>query len=426
MELGDPLIIYSTLMPVHTVIILTVGWFFYKSNVKGKVGNDLVSVIIPIYNQESIIGKVIEAIYCSTYKNVEVIAVNDGSKDGTKEVLDSLVGKYPLLKVMHKKNGGKRRAVATGFYESKGKYVVLIDSDSIIERLCISEFMKTFNAHPDVGAVVGHIKVLNYEKNVLTRCQDAWYDFSFNIQKACESFFGTVICCSGAASAYRREAIADFIPYWAEAKTQFSDDRQLTTYVIAPQNVRADLKNVFGGKTASPISQRLMESASQYDDAEDRALTAYTLTNWKAIYVSTAIAYTDVPEKWKGFLKQQIRWKKGTVRTNFFVSAFFWRKNPLIALLFYTEFMITFTTPIILFIVYVYGPIALHLIWVPLIFLAGKLLTGFAYGVDYKFRDPGSKNWMYKPLMNLIQSFVLSWLLIPALWTYRRNQWMTR
>ena len=72
-----------------------------------------------------------------------------------------------------------------------------------------------------------------------------------------------------------------------------------------------------------------MEAMTAYDDAEDRALTAQAFVAWKTAYVASAIVYTDVPEKWNIFVKQQKRWKKGTVRGNFFVSTFFWKKNSL-------------------------------------------------------------------------------------------------
>jgi hyaluronan synthase len=426
-ELGDAFVVYSTLMPVHTLLILVAGWFFYKSNLKGKLGDELVSVIIPIYNQESIIGTVIEAAYNSSYHNIEVIAVNDGSKDGTRQVLDELRYRFPTLKVIHKENGGKRRAVATGFFESKGDYIVMIDSDSVIKRGAIEEFMKVFKADPNVGAAVGNVKALNHRASFLTKCQDAWYDFSFNAQKACESFFGNVLCCSGALSAYRREAIQGFVAYWAEAKLQMSDDRQLTSYVLAPPTTKSSLRQAFGDRQPlSPLSERLMESVARYDDSEDRGLTAHTLVNWKSVYVASAISHTEVPEKWGAFMKQQMRWKKGTLRTNFFVSAFFWRKNPIIALYFYLEFMMTFMAPLIIFVVYFYEPFVLGMFWLPLIFLSGKLLIGLGWGLDYKLRDQNTRNWMYKPVMDLIVSFLLPWLLFPAVWTYKKNKWLTR
>ncbi|MFY3741736.1 MAG: hyaluronan synthase [Candidatus Nitrosomirales archaeon] len=416
-QLNDPLIVYSTLMPLHALEIFIVGWLFFRSPANGRVGNDLVSIIIPIYNQKSMIQTVIDSIYRSTYRNIEVIAVNDGSDDGTKEILDVLASKHPSLKVIHKNNEGKRKAVATGFFASKGNYIVLIDSDSVVDEHAITEFMKTFNANPTVGAVVGYAKVWNAGKSILTKCQDVWYDYAFNIHKTCESTFGSVLCCSGCLAGYRREAIANFIPYWIKAKIHNSDDRDLTSYAIATPWAKSEL---------APFPKKLMESMAQYDDAEDRGLTAQALVEWKSVYVPTAIVYTDVPDKLKGYLKQQKRWKKGYVRSNFFVSAFFWRKNPLMSLVFYTEFMTTFTAPLITLIVLVYEPFVLRQFWIPLVFLGGQLLIGLAAGLDYKFRDPTAKNWMYKPLMNLVASFVLSWLIFPALWNYRKNEWLTR
>lgn len=417
LTLNDMLVIYATLVLIHSILILSVGWFFYRNPARGKVGNELVSVIIPVYNQREMIENVIDAIFRSTYQSIEVIAVNDGSKDGTKDILNALAGKYPALKVLHKKNEGKRKAVATGFYAAKGKYIILIDSDSVVDENAIMEFMKTFSSNPLIGAAVGQAKVWNANKNVLTKCQDAWYDYAFNIYKICESSFGNVTCCSGCLAGYKREAIADFIPYWAASKVQYSDDRALTNYAIGS----AQFKKAF-----SPLVKRLAESTSQYDDSEDRLLTVQSLIEWKAVYVASAIVYTDVPEKLKGYFRQQQRWKKGYIRSNFFASVFFWRKNPLMSLIFYTDFMTTFTLPLIIFTVLFYEPFILQEQLTPVIFMVGLLLMGLSQGLDYKFRDRTSTNWIYKPLMNLMSTFVLSWLLFPSLWTLKKNEWLTR
>ncbi len=415
--LTDPLVAYSTIMPLHALLVVIVGWFFYRNPAIGKDRNELVSVLIPVFNQESMIETVIDAIFNSTHTNLEVIAVNDGSTDNSKQILDKLSKRYPSLKVIHRKNQGKRHAVAKGFVKSSGRYVVLIDSDSVVDKNAISEFMKTFDAHPDVGSVVGYAKVWNSEKNILTKCQDAWYDYAFNIHKTTESRLGNVLCCSGCLAGYRREAIADFIPHWIKAKIQNSDDRDLTTYVIAQDWVKKEL---------APFSQKLLEAGANYDDAEDRILTAQTLTEWKSLYVSTAFVYTDVPEKLRGYIRQQTRWKKGFIRSNFFVSTFFWKKNPIMSSIFYTEFMVTFTAPLIVLIILFYEPFVLKNYWVPFAFISGSFLAGLAHGVDYKMRDPSSKNWKYKPLMNFFTSFCLSWLVIPAILTLRKNQWLTR
>lgn len=414
---SDPLLVYSTLMPIHTLAVFLVGWLLFRSKAKGEVNGALVSVIIPIYNQKFLIKQVVDAIFRSTYGNIEVIAVDDGSTDGTAEILDYLALEYPRLIVIHKPNGGKRTAVARGFYASRGQFIVLIDSDSVVDEYAIEEFMKVFSNNTTVGGVVGNGRVLNAKRNFLTKCQDAWYDYGFNIHKTTESTFGTVLCCSGCLAAYRREAIARFIPYWVEAEVQNSDDRDLTSYAMATP---------WAKKGFAPVSRMLMESMAKYDDSEDRGLTAQALVEWKTVYVPTAVVYTDVPETLKGYLRQQTRWKKGYVRSSFYVSAFFWRKHLLMSLIFYTEFMMTFVAPITIFAIYLYGPIIRHSFWLPVTYMAGQLLIGLVAGLDYKLRDSTAKCWPYKPLMNLIASFVLPWLLFPALWGYRQNRWLTR
>lgn len=417
LAVGDPIIVYSTLMPLHTVIVFAVGWFFFKHRRIDDPPEDLVSVIIPVYNEEALIEKVVKAVLNSTYSNIEVIAVDDGSKDKSGIILDNLAKVNSNLMVIHKPNGGKRTAVAEGFYASKGKYIVLIDSDSIVEKEAIEELIKVLSINPEVGGVAGEGKVLNADKNLLTKCQDTWYDYAFNVHKTAESTFGSVLCCSGCLAAYRREAIARFIPFWATAKIQNSDDRDLTTYALATSWAKKEL---------APISKQLMKSMASYDDAEDRGLTVQTLTSWKTVYVPTAVVYTEVPEKLKAYIRQQIRWKKGYIRSCFFASAFFWRKNPIMSFIFYLEFMTTFIAPAVIFAVYIYCPLFLNNFWFPFSYLTGQMLIGLAAGLDYKFRKPKAKNWVYKPLMNILASLVLPWLIFPALLTFRKNRWLTR
>lgn len=417
-RLADPLILYSIIVPLHSLIILLIGWAFYRNPSQGKIGNELVSVIIPIFNQEHMIADVIRAVNKSTYKNIEIIAINDGSTDRTKEILEELKITIPRLKVINNKNEGKRKAVASGFILSKGKFIILVDSDSIIDKNGIVEFLKTFNDNPRIGAVVGNALCWNSRKNILTKCQDVWYDVTFNIHKACESTFGTVLCCSGCFSAYRREALSEFIPIWSQAKLATSDDRQLTSLTISKSWAKKELLLAFANKT--------LGSASKFDDAEDRVLTAQALVEWRSVYVASAIVYTDVPENLGNFVKQQLRWKKGCLRTNFFVSGFFWNKHPLMALIFYLEFMTSFSFPLVLITVFLYEPLVLHEYFLPVVYLIGILLLGIGEGFDSKFRNHKSKNWIYKPIMNLISLFILSWIVIPALISLRKNQWMTR
>lgn len=420
---GDPLLIFSNIMPLNSILAMYVAWFHYKSPATGKLANDLVSVVIPVYNQKEMIENVIDAIFQSTYPNIEVVVVNDGSKDGSREILDRLAGKYRNIKVVHKKNEGKRKAVASGIFASKGEYIVLLDSDSVLDSRAIAEMIRAFKSDPKIGGAVGHVKVWNANKNLLTRIQDAWYDFAFNVGKSSESVFGSVTCCSGCLAAYRRDVIKDFVTYWAGSKTQYSDDRELTSYVFGSKWSKDKMKEIMG----VPLSRQLFESAARYDDSEDRVLTASTLEKWKTVYVATAIVYTDVPEKFRAFIKQQERWKKGYIRTNFFVSSFFWhQRNPLMTFAFYTDFMATFSAPLIVMAVFFYAPIMQGQYLYSLSFLASLFLKGVAIGLDYKCRDTSSRNWKYYPLTIAMTNFVLSWILFPALLRFKVNKWGTR
>jgi hyaluronan synthase len=422
--MNDWFILASVIFPLHSLTALAVGWIFFKLPASGKIGDDLVTVIIPVYNQQAMIESVVDAVFQSTYKNLEVVAIDDGSKDATREILNRLALKYPTLKVIHKKNEGKRKAIASAYYNSKGNFLIFIDSDSIVDRNAIVELLKAFKGDSQAGAVVGHAKVWNADKNALTKCQDVWYDNSFNVRKSAESYFGSVMCCSGCLSGYRREAIANYLPYWSSAKTPIADDREMTSYVISPNKIR-DIMAPHPPPGAA--AARIMKWVARYDDAEDRGLTGQALLEWKAVYVPTAIVYTEVPEKMKVFVKQQKRWKKGTLRVNFFVSAFFWRRNPVMAfLIFYMEFMHTFISPLLITVAFIYEPLVLGNYWVPFLLFLSLGLMGLAQGADYKFRDPSSRNWYYKTLENMLAAFVLSWLIFPAIWSLRKNEWGTR
>lgn len=414
--LKDPFILYASLMIVDSLIMLIVGWFFYKNPSKADAGNELVSILIPVYNQKNMISIVVDAIANSTYKNIEIIAVNDGSTDGTKEILDDMAKKYPTLRVFHKKNEGKRKANFLGFSKSKGKFVIFIDSDSIVDHLAIEELMRSFNAQPDVGALVGHVKAWNSKKILITKLQDAWYDFEFNILKSTQSTLSNVLVCSGCFAGYRREAIEKFIPLWNQEKISWKD---------------ADAKKYFKenpwkNKFLAKISIKLLGWAARFDDSEDITLTSQTLVDWKTKYVASSIVYTDVPENMKGFIKQQLRWRKGWIRSSFFVSTFIWKKNPLISVMFYFFLLTLLPSPFILLTMIFYAPLVLQEYYIPLVFFAGLIGLGFVHGLDYKLRDPNTSNWKFRPMMNFLLAFVLPWLSFPALLTIRKSQWFTR
>ena len=93
----------------------------------------LLSVIIPVYNVEEYLVKCVESILNQTYRSLEVILVNDGSKDASGSICDKLAAKDPRVKVIHKENGGLSSARNAGMDAATGEYITFVDSDDWIE-----------------------------------------------------------------------------------------------------------------------------------------------------------------------------------------------------------------------------------------------------------------------------------------------------
>ncbi len=94
--------------------------------------NDLISIIVPIYNVEKYLCKCVDSLINQTYKNLEIILVDDGSKDKCPEICDEYAKRDYRVKVVHKKNGGLSDARNAGMKIATGKYISFIDSDDYV------------------------------------------------------------------------------------------------------------------------------------------------------------------------------------------------------------------------------------------------------------------------------------------------------
>ncbi|MBO5417836.1 MAG: glycosyltransferase family 2 protein [Clostridia bacterium] len=94
----------------------------------------LISVIIPAYNIEVYLARTLDSVLAQSYPNIEIIVVNDGSKDATGKVADEYAEKYPeKIKVFHIENGGVTNARLTGVEKAKGDWIGFVDGDDIID-----------------------------------------------------------------------------------------------------------------------------------------------------------------------------------------------------------------------------------------------------------------------------------------------------
>lgn len=97
------------------------------------MSENLISVVVPVYNIENYISKTIDSILNQTYKNLEIIVVDDGSTDKSGEVIDSIAEKDSRVKIIHKQNGGVTSARIEGVKASTGEWIGFVDGDDYIE-----------------------------------------------------------------------------------------------------------------------------------------------------------------------------------------------------------------------------------------------------------------------------------------------------
>jgi len=348
-----------------------------------------ITFVVPAKNEEDNIRETILKFSQVDYPSelIEVIAINDGSTDRTLDEMRAAAleirSRIARVEVIHwDKNRGKRHGMAEGVRRASHDIVIFIDSDSFIEPDCVNHLVKYF-ADPRVGAVSGHTDVHNDQVNFLTRMQAIRYYLSFKVYKAAESVFGTVTCCPGCCSAYRRSYLMPILDTW--------------------------------------LNQRFLGRECTFGD--DRSLTNFILRKYEAAYAPEARARTVVPEKFSVYVRQQQRWKKSWIRETFIACGYMWRKHPLAALSFYTYVFLAFASPVVFVRAMVWYPLFYG--HIPFVYLAGLLLMLVLHGLYYRIYV-GRRSWVVAIASFWMNSVVLMWQLPWALITLRDSRWGTR
>lgn len=138
---------------------------------KASKEEPLISVIIPIYKVEEYLSKCIDSVINQTYKNLEIILVDDGSPDNCPKMCDEWAKNDNRIKVIHKKNGGLSDARNAGIDIAKGEYLTFIDSDDYIDNEYISTLcylIKKYNSDismVDIKRVFDNGKIYNTSNN---------------------------------------------------------------------------------------------------------------------------------------------------------------------------------------------------------------------------------------------------------------------
>lgn len=130
-----------------------------------KINSDLVSVIIPVYNVKQYLNECVESIITQTYRNLEIILVDDGSSDGSEELCDLLATRDDRIMVIHQANKGLPGARNSGLKIADGKWILFVDSDDWLVENAVELLLQTVKGTPETEIVLfGLQRKQEYEK----------------------------------------------------------------------------------------------------------------------------------------------------------------------------------------------------------------------------------------------------------------------
>jgi cellulose synthase/poly-beta-1,6-N-acetylglucosamine synthase-like glycosyltransferase/spore germination protein YaaH/peptidoglycan/xylan/chitin deacetylase (PgdA/CDA1 family) len=225
-----------------------------------------VAVLIPAYNEEAAIVRTVASVLASTWPQLNVVVVDDGSKDQTHAELLRAFGDDARVKIIQQANGGKSAALNRGFAEITTDFVVCVDADTRIHPDAVRCLVRHFT-DPRVAAVAGNAKVGN-RHNLLTRWQALEYITSQNLDRRAFHVLNCITVVPGAVGAWRTSVVREC-----------------------------------GGFSHDTV-------------AEDADLTLAILRRGHRIaYDEDAVAWTEAPETWGDLVRQRFRWTFGTLQT---------------------------------------------------------------------------------------------------------------
>lgn len=146
----------------------------------------LISVIVPVYNVEKYLNKCVESIVNQTYKNLEIILVDDGSPDNCPKMCDAWAEKDSRIKVIHKPNGGLSSARNAGMDVMHGQYVMFIDSDDYI-KLNTVEIMYGNIAEDDYDVCTCNHYLVDKDYNIIDK--DNYINAVLKNEKVMQEFY---------------------------------------------------------------------------------------------------------------------------------------------------------------------------------------------------------------------------------------------
>jgi hyaluronan synthase len=399
----------------------------------------LVTIIVPVKNEEENIRRCIQSCIDSTYSSKQIIVVNDGSTDQTPRILDHMRKEHQDLHIIHlSKSIGKKKAIEVATEIAKGEIYFFMDSDCNMANDAVENAVKIFLSDRTIGAVTAHGRVRGGENGtILQKLQDVWYDGQYRIIKGMESSFSSLTCCSGALTGFRRAAVQPYIHAWAHDRFlgdefKFATDRRLTAYVLGAKPPSSEKKSDNEGETRKADATSYMSLLSTGNDdfelmkqssESDSIIEDKSRYRWKLNYSPHVRVYIGPPETFPSLIRQQIRWRKSFIRSIFATGGVYWRRPFYAALLYYLQVGLKIIRPFVVFQALILVPLLSNEYYSGIFYVVSVIFTGMIYGIDFRLRNPGSPLWLYRPLITVLSTLVFSWLLVYAALTIKKTAW---
>jgi len=227
-----------------------------------------ISIIVPAYNEGMVIESSIRSLLNLQYPDVEIIVVDDGSKDDTYERALRYEGRMgtATVRVLRQENSGKGMALNHGIRHSHGDIVMTVDADSRLEPYSLLYGVSHFK-NPRVGAVAGNVKIAN-RVNLLTKLQSLEYIEGLNMVRRSQGYFSAVNIIPGPLGLFRRSVLEEVGGYDHDT---FAEDCDITIKIL--------------------------------------------VRRWKIEYEPLAITWTEAPETVTSFFQQRYRWTRGILQS---------------------------------------------------------------------------------------------------------------
>ncbi len=253
----------------------------------------MVSVLIPCFNEADNLNTSIPHLLNMDYPNYELIFINDGSRDNTLQIIRDWALQAEKIVVLTQENGGKASAMNLGLRYARGKYIVGIDGDSILDYNALAYMVQTLERDETLGGLTGNPRVRN-RSTVLGRLQVAEFSSIIGLIKRSQSVLGTLFTMSGVIMCLRRDMLRE-LGGWSE--NMMTEDIDITW----------------------------------------KAQTA----GYNIAYEPRALCWVLMPETVHGLYKQRLRWAQGgaEVMLKYFKAMWHWRNFRLWPL--YFEYLMT-------------------------------------------------------------------------------------